>query len=257
MNNSKLLSALVSFLLMILIVSCQREEFEFNPKVNFETRTGQLSLVEGSSVDFSDLEVLSFAESSDFDDQGRFELKATEADKFQQLLVLSKNTRNVVYIGLYNPSNGKVTLNDTSTVLSLLLLNPHLLYSSHAQREKYIEIAKQNNRFPQLISIFRESVQSDPDMVFDLESNTIFYQEAAQIMKETIEYLELVGSKSASAVLAGGEPYIEDGSGENIVFVNPRHVYYGAGIYNSDESFKETVTVNRQAKIISFKLESR
>ena len=89
-------------------------------------------------------------------------------------------------------------------------------------------------------------------MVFDLESNTIFYQEAAQIMKETIEYLELVGSKSASAVLAGGEPYIEDGSGENIVFVNPRHVYYGAGIYNSDESFKETVTVNRQAKIISF-----
>lgn len=246
---------LISLLFLIVFAtlsSCNRDDYEFD-KIPVESRLGKLNLVEGSGLNYSDLEILSFAGSSDFDDAGNFSLDATVPENFQQLMVVSKETENPVYVGLYDPVTRRVMVNDTSTVLAFMLANPHLLNTTYDQRLQYLNSAKKNQKFPQLITLFRQTVKNDAETVFDVESNPVFFQSAVEIMKESIESLQS-GSKSQYGEMFGGEPSIEDVAGDDIVFVNPRHVFYGAGIYDAGEPTKilNTVTVKRQGGIIQF-----
>lgn len=236
---------------LILYNSCSREEFNFSQN-DFDLRCGKLVQVAGSSISFSDLSIMSIVEIAEIDASGDFQILATKADKFQQLLVTSKITDNVIYIGLYNPETKKIIVNDTSTVLSFLLYNPHLFNSSQDQRLSYIRKVQQSSKFPEMLSLFKQGIQKDAEKIFDLESNPLFYQLAVEIMKETIESLEKGTQKSPNYLMAGGVPSIIDEKGENIAFINPRHIFYGAGIFPDNSPLKDVVTVERQSKIISF-----
>jgi hypothetical protein len=243
------------FLIVLIVISsssCRKQDDNFSPTVVSEKRSGKLTLTQGTSMKYSDLSVLSYVEQTELDNFGSFKLNALGAEKYQQLYFISKETKNTIYIGLYDPRTKKIMANDTSTVLSLLLYNPHLLETTQAQRQTYIELTKKNSRFSKLLSYFNESMKNDPENVFDIEKNPLLYQTAVQIMQETILTMQSGGAGSKSLLISDEGPTIEDATGANITFVNPRHVYYGAGIYQSDEKLKDVALVLRQEYIVSF-----
>ncbi len=50
--------------------------------------------------------------------------------------------------------------------------------------------------------------------------------------------------------MRGDPPYIEDADGDNIVFINPRHVFYTAGVYpNAGTQLQDIVTINRKEQL--------
>jgi hypothetical protein len=251
---------LTVLILVLLFISCIDREHSnpLDPEYKSEqmktlARTGTLQPVQGATLGPLSLKIITLAGSAMLDAQGNFSVSANEAVKYQLLPVVSTATGNVVYIGLYDPATKKTALNDTSTVLSLLLHNPHLLYSTQSHRRQYVDAAKVNSRFSQLIAAFRQGMLTNAEKVFDFEFNPSLYQTAALVMKETIEYFQSGGLKKAGAAAAVEEPTVEDASGADVVFVNPRHVFYGAGIYPNDATLRETVTVRRQEGIVGFK----
>ena len=243
--------------LSLTFTSCKKNNpVDANPTApTFQsvTRSGTLNLVEGSTVKPSGLNVVTFAGSAPLDEQGKFSVQATNAIGYQQLLFTSKTSGKLVSIGLYDPATKTLTANDTSTVVSLLLFNPALLNTTQALRQQYIQTAEQNSRFPQLLSLYRQAMQSNADSVFSFNSNPIFFQTAAQIMIETVQSIAS-GSNGTfnkpNNVLVGGTPTIENGSGNNIIFDNPTNVYYCAGVYPNNNSQKDVATINPQPAIV-------
>jgi len=216
-----------------------------------EIRTGSLNINQSSTLQEDDLEVVTFSSAANVAQNGNFLVEANEADTYQMLMFRSKTTDNPVYLGLYNPSTQEMTASDTSTALALTLFNPYLIYSTQAQREQYLQAVRQNSKFSQLLSLLQEAYQTDANTALDYDSNPIIYQVAAQLMKEAMISIGGQTNVQLSSVSLGNPPYIEDASGENIKFVNPRHVWYAAGIYPNAGSLSEVVTINRKQTLVT------
>jgi len=224
------------------------------PSIELESRSGTLQIPEGATVSEEDLEVTSFVEKADISHDGQFQINATKAEKFQVLLFNEKATNNPVYLGLYNPTFNNVTANDTSTALALTLFNPLLIYSEQSDREMYLEAVKQNDKFNQLLELLGTAYKTNAGTALDYETNPLIYQTVVQLMKETMENL---GGNNAfkslsKEVSVGNPPYIEDKPGDDIAFINPRYVWYAAGIYDSENSLRGIKSVKRKVTILNF-----
>lgn len=248
------LFALVSFCAIIIgITGCGEDEDNAEPipqipTMETEIRTGVLDL-STSNLEPKDLKVITFAEESDLDEEGNFSVLAPEADKPQLLFFNSRSTNNPIYIGLYDPSTQETEANDRSTALALTLINPYLISSTAEMRQEYIEVVRQNPRFEELVSLLQDAYRTEPTTALDYDSNPIVYQVVVQLMKETVESLSVPAAPAAPGFLVGDPPHIEDADGNDIVFFNPSHVYYTAGVYpNAGNSLKEIVTLNRKEK---------
>ena len=222
------------------------------PTMQKETRTGVLDL-STSNLEPKDLKVITFADESHLDNEGKFSILAPEADKPQLIFFNSRSTNNPIYIGLYDPSTQETEANVQSTALALTLINPYLISSSAEQRQEYIEAVRQNPRFEELVSLLQDAYQTEPTTALDYDSNPIVFQAVVQLMKETVESLSVPAAPAAPGFLVGDPPYIEDADGNNIVFINPRYVYYTAGVYpNAGNQLKDIVTINRKEEILQF-----
>ena len=238
----------------ILLLGCGDDKNPLAPEpvptMQKERRIGVLDL-STSNLEPKDLKVITFAGESDLDKEGKFSILAPEADKPQLLFFNSRSTNNPVYIGLYDPSTQETEANDRSTALALTLINPYLISSTAEQRQEYIEAVRQNPRFEELVSLLQDAYQTEPTTALDYDSNPIVFQMVVQLMKETVESLVVPAAPAAPAFLVGDPPNIEDADGDDIVFINPRYVYYTAGVYpNAGNRLKEIVTINRKEQVL-------
>lgn len=241
------------FLSMLLITSCHGPTGPTaEPTMEKEIRSGILTITEGSTLQEEDIEVFTFAASATIEQNGNFSVEAPEAEKYQLLFFNSKTSGNPVYLGLYNPLTNTVTANDTSTALALTLFNPYLIYTNQIQREEYLQAVKQNSKFSQLLSLLRNAYQTDANTALNYDTNPIIYQLAAQLMKETMENLGGGGGLHKTVGLIGEPPHIEDAPGDDIKFVNPRHIWYAAGVYHDASSLSDVATVYRKHTVLSF-----
>ena len=144
--------------------------------------------------------------------------------------------------------------NERSTALALTLINPYLISSSGEQRQEYIEAVRQNPRFEELVSLLQDAYQTEPTTALDYDRNPIIFQTVVQLMKETVESLSVPAAPAAPEFLwVDKPPHIEDADGNDIVFINPSHVYYTAGVYpNAGNSLEDIVTINRKEKLFQF-----
>lgn len=237
----------------ILLLGCGDDENplatpEPIPTMQKEIRTGVLDL-STSNLEPKDLKVLTFAAEADLDEEGNFAVNAPEADKLQLLFFNSRATDNPIYIGLYDPLTQETEANERSTALALTLINPYMVSSTAEDRQAYIETVLQNPRFEKLVSLLQDAYQTDPTTALDYDSNPIVYQEVVQLMQETVESLIVPAAPAAPAFLSGDPPYIEDADGNDIVFINPRYVFYSAGVYsNAGNRLKDIVSIDRKEK---------
>jgi len=224
-----------------------------NFTIRTEMRSGILEVVAGSTLQAKDLNVVTFAGSANIDQNGSFSVKASYAEKYQLLFFNSKTSDNPVYIGIYNPSDGKVTANITSTALALTFLNPNLINTDQSQKEQYLKVVQQNSKFLQLKDLLTNAYKTNANTALDYDANLRIYQLAVQLMKETMESLGGLGVLSVAAGLDEKVPTIEDAPGADIKFINPRHIFYAAGVYSNAGDLKEVKTIERTRKYFSFK----
>jgi len=213
------------------------------PSIPTETRSGTVSLPQGSTVTEGDLEVITFSDSSGVDANGDFSVSAPAATNLQVLFLRSQSTHDPVLIALHDPETGALNADETSTALALLLFNPYLVYTDQSQRSEYLAAAQQSPRFQDLVNALREAHAADAEKTLDYQQNPEVYEIAVQIMKETMETLSKGGQFESG--VASEPPSIGDIPGSKIKFVNPRHVWYAAGIYPDAGSLREVVDIHR------------
>lgn len=259
-RKNRILTLLNYGLLLVLIFtinSCEQRkhtnpldpDYEGSTRATMdkELRTGVLQLVPGSTLKITDLNVVTFANTSELNANGQFSVQANAADKFQILFFNAKVSKRPVYLGIFNPTTNKIMANDTSTALGLTLFNPYLIFTTQTQRSQYLEAVKRNGKFAQLLALLKSAHQRDANLVLDYDTNPVVYQTTCQLMKEVLANLG-----SANNVTPLTPPTVKDAPGDLITFVNPRHIYYAAGIYPAGNTLKETVTVNRKPTILTY-----
>ena len=228
-------------------------EPELVPTMQKEIRTGVLDL-SASNLEPKDLTVITFAGESDLNTEGEFSILAPEADKPQLLFFNSRSTDNPIYIGLYDPLTQETEANERSTALALTLINPYLMSSTAEERQEYLQAVRQNPRFEKLVSLLQDAYQTEPTTALDYDSNPIVYQVAVQLMKETVESLSVPAAPAAPEFIVGDSPYIEDADGDDIVFINPRHVYYAVGVYpNNGNQLQDVFFIKRKEQILKLR----
>ncbi len=204
-----------------------------------KTVSGTLEIPIGSTVTAGDLRVVTFAGRADLDSGGAFEVDVVDSDSYQWLLFVSKTTGDPVMIGLYEPSARAVTADATSTALALTLANPHLAFTSHTDREEYLEAVELSQWFDDILTHLNAAWLSDAETALDYASNPVLYQAVVEACKSTMESLGSVRGGSLDP------PYIEDLVGADVAFVNPRHVWYAAGIQDEGGTPIDVVTIAR------------
>ncbi|MBD3334844.1 MAG: hypothetical protein GF355_04960 [Candidatus Eisenbacteria bacterium] len=247
---------LKSWLLVLLIplsLSCGDESSNQivnpiqEPPIEVETRSGTLELPQGSHLDFDDLEALSFAGSGPLTQDGAFSLDATQPEKHQVICFTFKQSRMPAFLGLYDPHSGETVVNDSTTALALTLLNPHLIGTSPSQLTDYLNAVVNTSSFPVLLSQLRQAMRQDPEHALDYETNPGVYETAMRAARQGMESLGLIAPASHTKT---SPPHVTDAAGPAIVFVNPRHIYYAAGVYPNEAQLTDVVTVNRKKQMV-------
>jgi len=220
-----------------------------------ETREGTLSVPPEANIAPDELQVITFAEGQDMKADGSFRVKANVANTFQLLMFTKKSTGAPIFIGIYDPTEKSVMADLTSTALALTLFNPYLILSDQTNRAAYLNAVKLQEKFAELKTALRNAYSENPDAALDFEKNPVIMQLAVQAMQQAMESL---GNGGANKMFKENEaqelepPYIQDVAGAGINFVNPRFVWYAAGIYPNDGDLKEVVTVQRKERILEF-----
>ncbi len=245
---------LITSVLIFILISCSEDkDSPIAPKDDsgliMEERNGFLILPDGSTINYDELEVVTFGGSSDIDHEGYFSVNAPTASTYQVITFLSKNDGRPVFLGLYDPLDDTVVASLESTALALMLFNPMLIYSDQALRIEYLDAVQQNYRFELLLDNLREHYQTNAEMALDNNANPVAYQLVVQITKDTMELLD---HQERSTYRNQEPPTINNANGNYIEFENPRHVWYAAGIRPGGGNTSDVVTVNRQKTLYSF-----
>jgi len=246
----------VLIIILTLSVGCEKlfdheDDLPQQPPYQSQQVSGVLNIPDGADIEENDLAINTFSTISYIDLDGSFSVNTPAAEKYQVMFFKSKLTGNTIFLGLLDPAIKKVHASDTSTALALLLFNPYLVYSDQMQRQEYLLIAQQNPKFIKLLTLLNDAYRDDPEMVLDYEKNPTIYQVLAELMKETLEDFNDNFKAGAST---GSPPYIEDAPGEDIIFVNNRHVWYAAGIHPDAGEQSDVVSVERKKTLVSFQL---
>lgn len=248
----------LTLICLLTILSCSENESnllspasEANAIIETADFSGNININENMNIPLDKMEIVSFYEKSDINNDGSFSIKSINSDNYQLTMVQEKNTSKLLYIGIADPQTHKIQINDTTTALALTLINPYLVFSEKNDRTIYLEEIKSNPKFSELIQSLDQAYETNPSTVLDYNVNPNIYQLAVQVMKTTLDGENgVVLNKKASI---GGPPTIEDIPGSEIKIINPRYVYYAAGIYPNGAELKETITCPKADKLISFK----
>ncbi len=219
-----------------------------------ETRQGKIEIPANADVHADDLQVVSFAEGKDVAADGSFSVQANEANSYQVLMFNDKASGKPIFLGIYDPVTKKVTANDSSTALALTLFNPFLILSDQTNREEYLQAVKQEAKFGELLNALHEAYANNPQQALDYAENPVIFQLAVQTMQAAMQSLGYGGANKMTRPqkVELDPPYITNASGSGITFVNPRYVWYAAGVYPNDASLKEVVTVQRKEHVVDF-----
>ena len=133
-----------------------------------------------------------------------------------------------------------VNLSLESTAVVLVFLNPMMIATSAEQRSEFISEIKAHPDFPLLVEDIEARFQADPQNALDFDLHPELYQQAVEIFLDIWQQLEAAGKLLAQDDLS--VPWIEDEGGDDIAFVNPTMVYYGAGIVKDDQLLEVVTT---------------
>lgn len=240
-----------SLLITIILCSCRKDDNDPipYPQIKFEGKFEQSPV---DPVDPADLTIISVTDETGVSDDGTFELKSAENTKYQFFFVESKVSGDVVYYGISNPGTGKVLVNDSTTALGLLMINPFLIGSEQEQREQFLNKAIDEGKFSSLIAAIKLAHKDDPHLSLDLDKHPEIYQLATEVMMSAFEKL---GAGSSPKGDGNDERPIAivGATGNDVIFKNYRHIYYGAELFYPSTLVNEDFLLSRAQKVMEWR----
>lgn len=193
---------------------------------------GTVALPANPTVAFDQLEVVSLAGKGAVSAAGTFEATVVAGDQQQIVLAESKSNGKPILLGYVSPDSSRLQISSRSTALALVMMNPMLFTMPKAERERMAQAVILNARFNELVQRLDLVLQSRPEEILDDQLHPDVYQLAIEVGIATLK--GFTAAKLSPAVEASSDdpPFLKNGGGDNVVFVNPRTVYYCAGIYN-------------------------
>ncbi len=197
---------------------------------------GEISLPDQSPIDLSSLKVQSFLTNVDVSSLGYFNnLQVIDEGGGQIVFVLDggNNPIGVAYISTESVANGTLNIGVREMALGLIVFNPYLMILSQDQRADILSQAELHADFNGLVSSIEAALIQSPENALDYETYPYIYQTAMAI---GLEILESYGDNLAtshgsyrilSAVGQEDDPHIDDPTGPNVTFVNPKMTFYG------------------------------
>lgn len=224
---------------------------------------GVMSLPAGSPLAVSSLSIVSVLSESPVSNTNAFSLNVINQQQGQ--IVFVKDQNGDVIMPAYMPSaavlNNNAQINSTQAALGMILLNPYLMVLPKDNREQIIQDARQNVLFPQLVSEIEAALIQEPH-------NVMNYSVFPQIFKDSLTIginvlksygVNILQSPSAkkqsimSAAIVGNnsDPHLEDVSGPDINFINPKMIFYGVEITKNAGQEIQTELVEGKESLVS------
>lgn len=213
------------------------------PTIQFE---GAFELSPDDTTSLSDLTILSLTDETELSDDGSFNLESIENQKYQIFMASSEISGETTYYGISDPGTGEVLINDSTTALGLLLINPYLFGSEQEQRKQYLDEASKASSFKELVSAIAEARKTNPNDPLNIDLHPEISQISTELMISTMKKL----GEGDEAETKYGEEFIKvvDKAENNVIFENYRHVFYSADINYPFTSENDVELLSRKEK---------
>ena len=265
-RNFKTYAVIVTALILILLAGCgggtnpggelssTTEAFDFGE--DFEgleevARSGELVNTDTIFNSPEDLKIVSFAEETGIDDQGSFSISANDTNEHQSMII-EDNEGTPVLLALYDPETDTTEASIESTAKALLLLNPQLIGASPEDKTTYLNAIENDSTWNELISEMENAYSGNPATALNFEDNPIIFQLIVELMVIGIEARQansepVTDIQTAKFIEAGENgPYIDNIESNQVKFLNPKAVWYAAGIYRNDEELSSIYNIHKK-----------
>lgn len=180
-----------------------------------------------------EFKVISAVNSKNTQQGVNFELDAIDSENHQVVFVNSESG-NPILLSTYAPDSNENEISIKTTALSLVLMNPIFMGTSKLQRDEVLAKAESNPRFYNLVDDIETLLESDPENVLNYERHPSIYVDAAKI---ALDILKNSKQYKRSQIISEDVPWIEDvPNNEDIMFYNPKTIYYGVSIAKKNSS---------------------
>ncbi|NUO80163.1 hypothetical protein HUU05_08810 [candidate division KSB1 bacterium] len=196
--------------------------------------SGAVALPTNTTVALDQLEVVTLAGKGAVSNTGAFTTTAVAGEKQQIVLTKSKASGKPILLGYVSPDSAQLQISSRSTALALVMMNPMLFTMPKTERERMAQAVIVHARFNELVQRLNSLLQTAPDEVLDNALHPEVYQLAIEIGIATLKGFNAAGRSPGAEASIGDPPSVKNGEGDNVVFVNPRTIYYCAGVFNGN-----------------------
>lgn len=209
----------------------------------------QIQLINGcidekDAGEFDEFVVRTPIETMLIDSLGNFNVPVSDSSRYKMIFVektgeMDKDTpseNKIVFIGLYDSERGFIA-NDSTTTLSLLLMNPLLLYLDKYQSQEYILNVTQNDTF-RIIADSIHQIRINGEYFLDKDLHSPLYNLIGDLMASGIRSCSKLSAKK-SGETSYPYPHAYNASKNKINIINPCNCYYSVGIYTNFTEFSD------------------
>lgn len=113
--------------------------------------------------------------------------------------------------------------------------------------------AENHPDFHRLVEDLETLLQVDPNRILDYDNHPRIYEQAVEI---GFDILKSFGGTTLqkSTGSAADTPWVKDAPGDNVIFVNPNTVYFGASVYSSGAPNPDDIFIlDAKESLVNFK----
>lgn len=249
------------------------------------TANAELSLPSGSPVKLGECKISSFADEKPVSDDGKASLSLVSGENYQFVFVTGAD--GVPYLMAYVPKGAtRFNVNATTTADALVMFSPYMIGASEADCAKVLNAARGHGDYGRLVSRLENLLKNDPRNVLNSNTHPEVFTLAGSILesvlgsggngydtrgntyqknapwtrsdaKRTGQFQYDIPKKRAGAgsTYDAGKngPWLEDGPGNKINFVNPKMIHYGANIDNTNGPYDDVTWIKRKPGLFIWK----
>jgi hypothetical protein len=206
----------------LLLGSCSNSVGPSTPEndgIALRTVSGAVVLPEGAVAEVSAYEIASLAERTSIAPDGSFSLRVPDTDRPQVVAVLN-GVGSPVLLGYVRPDETVgVTVDASSTALSLVMMNPYMVMFSPSDRADVALAAQSKAWWPDVVTAAEAVVLSSTASRLEGTLEPALMQLASELAMDVLDdYPPEMESLS--------DPWIEDAEGDHVACINPDPVYY-------------------------------
>jgi hypothetical protein len=239
---------------MCLLCHCRKDDpspsLEQDPVFKTVQFDGVFVLSPEDPTSITDLTILSITDESNLSEDGSFNIESVENEKYQIFMVASKISGETTYYGISDPGTGEVLINDSTTALGLLLINPYLISTEQEQRKQFLDQASAGISFQELVHSIAQARKTDPNDPLNPDLHPEISQKCADL---TVSTMKKLGDGESEPKYMGYFINVIDKADRNVVFESYKFVFYAADISYPFTDENDVLLLDRKQKLLKWR----